>query len=107
MSNKFITRWLFSTNCKDIAVLYLIFAVFSGLVGTGLSLIIRLELAGPTPQVLADNGQLFNVVISAHAIFMVFFLVMPMAMGFFGNYLVPIMLGCADMSLARLNNISF
>jgi len=107
MSNKFITRWLFSTNCKDIAVLYLIFAVFSGLVGTGLSLIIRLELAGPTPQILADNGQLFNVVISAHAIFMVFFLVMPMAMGFFGNYLVPLMLGCADMSLARLNNISF
>lgn len=85
MSNKFITRWLFSTNCKDIAVLYLIFAVFSGLVGTGLSLIIRLELAGPTPQILADNGQLFNVVISAHAIFMVFFLVMPMAMGFFGD----------------------
>lgn len=103
----FITRWLFSTNCKDIAILYLIFAVFSGLVGTGLSLIIRLELAGPTAQILQDNGQIFNVVISAHAIFMIFFMVMPMAIGFFGNYLVPLMLGCADMSLARLNNISF
>lgn len=86
MSNKFITRWLFSTNCKDIAILYLIFAVFSGLVGTGLSIIIRLELAGPTPQILADNGQVFNVVISAHAIFMIFFLVMPMSVGFFGNF---------------------
>jgi len=103
----FVTRWLFSTNCKDIAILYIIFAVFSGLVGTGLSLIIRLELAGPTPQILQNNGQIFNVVISAHAIFMIFFMVMPMAIGFFGNYLVPLMLGCADMSLARLNNISF
>lgn len=82
---QFITRWLFSTNCKDIAVLYMIFAIFSGLIGTGLSLIIRLELAGPTPQILQNNGQIFNVVISAHAIFMIFFLVMPMAVGFFGN----------------------
>lgn len=82
---QFVTRWLFSTNCKDIAILYLILAVFSGLVGTGLSLIIRLELAGPTPQILQNNGQVFNVVISAHAIFMIFFLVMPMAVGFFGR----------------------
>nr|YP_009029711.1 cytochrome c oxidase subunit 1 [Magnusiomyces capitatus]AHY04971.1 cytochrome c oxidase subunit 1 [Magnusiomyces capitatus] len=104
---QFVTRWLFSTNCKDMAVLYMMFAIFSGLMGTGLSLIIRLELAGPTPQMLQNNGQMFNVVISAHAIFMMFFLVMPMAVGFFGNYLVPLMLGCADMSLARLNNISF
>ena len=104
---QYINRWLFSTNCKDIAILYMIFAIFSGLVGTGLSIIIRLELAGPTPQILEGNGQVFNVVISAHAIFMIFFLVMPMSVGFFGNYLVPLMLGCADMSLARLNNISF
>lgn len=83
--SKAITRWLFSTNCKDIAVLYMIFAIFSGLIGTGLSLIIRLELAGPTPQILQNNGQIFNVVISAHAIFMIFFLVMPMAVGFFGK----------------------
>ena len=104
---QYINRWLFSTNCKDIAILYMIFAIFAGLVGTGLSLIIRLELAGPSPQILQGNGQVFNVVVSAHAIFMVFFLVMPMSVGFFGNYLVPLMLGCADMSLARLNNISF
>ena len=104
---QYINRWLFSTNCKDIAILYMIFAIFSGLIGTGLSIIIRLELAGPTPQILEGNGQVFNVVISAHAIFMIFFLVMPMSVGFFGNYLVPLMLGCADMSLARLNNISF
>lgn len=80
-----VKRWLFSTNCKEIAILYIIFAVFAGLIGTGLSLIIRLELAGPSPQILFHNGQLFNVVISAHAVMMIFFLVMPMTMGFFAN----------------------
>jgi cytochrome c oxidase subunit 1 len=103
----YINRWLYSTNCKDISILYIIFAIFSGLVGTGLSIIIRLELAGPSSQILHNNGQLFNAVVSLHAIAMIFFMVMPMAIGFFGNYLVPQMLGAADMSLARLNNLSF
>jgi cytochrome c oxidase subunit 1 len=85
----------------------MIFAIFSGLVGTGLSILIRLELAGTNPQILYGNGQLFNVIISVHAIAMIFFMVMPMSVGFFGNYLVPLMLGATDMSLARLNNISF
>nr|YP_008474889.1 cytochrome c oxidase subunit 1 [Diddensiella santjacobensis]AGS44124.1 cytochrome c oxidase subunit 1 [Diddensiella santjacobensis] len=103
----YLYRWLFSTNCKDIAILYFVFAIFSALVGTGLSIIMRLELAGPNAQILYNNGQLFNVVISAHAIFMIFFFVMPLSIGFFGNYIVPLMLGAVDMSLARLNNISF
>lgn len=102
-----IKRWLFSTNCKEIAILYIIFAMFAGLIGTGLSLIIRLELAGPSPQILFHNGQLFNVVISAHAVMMIFFLVMPMTMGFFANYLVPLMLGALDMSFPRINNVAF
>jgi hypothetical protein len=103
----YIERWLYSTNCKDIAILYIILAIFAGLIGTGLSIIIRLELAGPSAQILQNNGQVFNVVVSLHAVMMIFFLVMPMTMGFFGNYLVPQMLGAADMSLARLNNLSF
>jgi len=80
-----VQRWLFSTNCKEIAILYIIFSVFAGLIGTALSLIIRMELAGPSPQILFHNGQLFNVVISAHAVMMIFFLVMPITMGFFAN----------------------
>jgi hypothetical protein len=63
----------------------MIFAIFSGLVGTGLSILIRLELAGTNPQILYGNGQLFNVIISVHAIAMIFFMVMPMSVGFFGN----------------------
>jgi heme/copper-type cytochrome/quinol oxidase subunit 1 len=102
----YINRWLFSTNCKDISILYIIFAIFSGLIATGLSIIIRLELSGPGSQFIKD-GQVFNAVITAHGLLMMFLVIIPFAIGFFGNYLVPQMLGAADMSLARLNNLSF
>lgn len=100
-------RWLYSTNCKEIAILYLIFAVFAALVGTGLSILIRLELAAPNSQILYHNGQVFNVIVSAHAIFMIFFFVMPITMGFFANYIVPLMIGAVDMSFPRVNNVAF
>lgn len=80
-----INRWLFSTNAKDIAMLYFIFALFSGILGSLMSLVIRLELAAPGNQILGGNNQLFNVLVTAHAILMVFFLIMPVTMGFFGR----------------------
>jgi len=64
--------------------LYLIFALFSGLVGTAFSVLIRLELAGPGVQYIADN-QLYNSIITAHAILMIFFMVMPALIGGFGK----------------------
>ena len=67
-------RWFLSSNAKDIGVLYLIFALFSGLVGTAFSVLIRLELSGPGVQFIADN-QLYNSIITAHAIIMIFFMV--------------------------------
>ena len=67
-------RWFLSCNAKDIGTLYLIFALFSGLVGTAFSVLIRLELAGPGVQYIADN-QLYNSIITAHAILMIFFMV--------------------------------
>lgn len=62
-------RWFLSTNAKDIGTLYLMFALFSGLLGTAFSVLIRMELSGPGVQYIADN-QLYNSIITAHAILM-------------------------------------
>lgn len=107
--NKFLLRWVCSTNAKDIGILYLIFAFISALIGTSFSMLIRLELASPGVQYIESDkyAQIYNNLITAHAVFMIFMFVMPALIGAFGNYFVPILIGAPDMAFPRLNNISF
>ena len=116
-------RWVYSTNHKDIGIMYLVFAIFTGVIGGLLSGVMRMELQEPGIQIFhglaamvygvdgdaaLDSGKhMYNVFTTAHALIMVFFVVVPATMGGFANYFAPLMIGAPDTAFPRINNIAF
>lgn len=100
-----MNKWLYSTNHKDIGILYFIFAIWSGIIGSSISIIIRLELS--SCDSIINNDQIYNTLVTRHAFIIIFFIVIPFIIGGFGNFLVPLMLGSPDIAYPRINNIRF
>jgi cytochrome c oxidase subunit I len=92
--------------------MYLVLAILGGLIGGILSIAMRMELARPGLQVFRGeapygDAQLYYVIMTAHGLIMIFFVVMPALIGGFGNWFVPLMIGAPDMAFPRINNASF
>lgn len=102
--HKGITRWIFTTNHKDIGTLYLWLSFLMFLIGGAMAMAIRAELFKPGLQFF-DPG-FFNQLSTLHGLIMIFGAVMP---GFVGlaNWMIPLMVGAPDMALPRMNNWSF
>jgi cytochrome c oxidase subunit 1 len=98
-------RWLYRTNHKDIGILYLVGGIWAGIVGAILRIIIRRELRRGGENFLRE--KIYNVIITAHGLIIIFFFVIPVIMGGFGNYIIPLIIGRGDMAFPRLNNFSF
>lgn len=100
-----MNKWLYSTNHKDIGILYFIFAIWSGIIGSSIRIIIRLELSSCNS--IINNDQIYNTLVTSHAFIIIFFIVIPFIIGGFGNFLVPLILGSPDIAYPRINNIRF
>ncbi|KAM9977988.1 hypothetical protein ACTFIY_002752 [Dictyostelium cf. discoideum] len=100
----FISKWIISVDHKNIGTMYTNFSILAGIVGTLLSLVIRMELS--TGNMLDGDLQQYNVIVTAHGLIMIFFVVMPAMLGGFANWFLPIMVGAPDVAFPRLNNIS-
>jgi len=99
-----ITRWLFTTNHKDIGTLYLCFSALMLFTGGSFAMVIRAELFQPGLQLV--EPLVFNQMTTMHALVMIFGAIMPAFVGL-ANWMIPMMIGAPDMALPRLNNWSF
>lgn len=99
-----ISRWILTTNHKDIGTMYLVFSLLMLFVGGSMAFVIRAELFQPGLQMVMP--EFFNQMTTMHGLIMVFGAVMPAFVGL-ANWQIPLMIGAPDMALPRLNNLSF
>src|SRR5262245_41657182 len=114
----FIRTYIFSTDHKMIGRQYLFYGLFMMLLGGFLALLVRWQLAWPEQPVLGFGwlfaetegvitANTYNMLFTMHATIMVFFVIMPILVGAFGNFLIPLMIGARDMAFPVLNMLSF
>ncbi|QFP75128.1 cytochrome c oxidase subunit I [Deinococcus sp. AJ005] len=99
-----LTRWLSTTDHKDIGMMYLALGALFFLIGGVEVLIMRLQLARPGNTLL--EATTYNEFFTLHGTTMIFLAVMPMLLGF-SNYLLPLQIGAKDMAFPRLNAFGF
>ena len=116
----FLRKYVFATDHKVIGAQFLFMSLFFLLVGGALAMLIRWQLGWPgTPipggailgEAKAPGGiilpEFYNSLVTMHGTFMIFFAIMPLLVGVFGNWLIPLHVGAADMAFPRLNMASF
>lgn len=105
--SKFVFIWIPTTDHKLIGILYLVFGMFAGLFGVWYSTIIRLELQAPGNQILAGASHYYYTMITMHGLIMIFFSIMPILIGGFGNFIIPLQLGTSELAFPRVNNLAY
>ena len=103
----FFKKYIYTVNHKRIALYYLYFSFISGLSGTFLATLIRLELSYPGSHFFKGDSTKYLQVITSHGLIMIFFVVIPILFGFFGNFFIPYHVGSKDVAFPRLNSFGF
>ncbi len=118
--DSFVRRYIFSTDHKIIGIQFLLMSLFFLMIGGILAMFIRWQVGFPgkpipgggvLPETMAPGGivlpEFYNSIVTMHGTFMVFFAIMPLLVGVFGNYLIPVKIGAPDMAFPRINMASF
>src|SRR3954449_7870298 len=100
-----IVGWLTTTDHKRIGILYLFTSLAFFALGGAEALLIRTQLLSPESTLVGPGT--FNQAMTTHGVTMIFFFIIPMTTGAFGNYLLPLMIGARDMAFPRLNAVSY
>jgi cytochrome c oxidase subunit 1 len=96
--------WFLTTDHKKIGIMYFISGFTFGIIGFIYSTLIRIELFKPGPQLLSGATNYYHTIITMHGLIMIFFMIMPVLIGAYGNLIIPLQLGTSDLAFPRINN---